>query len=71
MAQPALPGGMRETRSRHAFWQKEREVFLAFFASRLFLWVAGWLAFHLIKHGEYQVFPAFPPWLLLYRWDAF
>jgi Gpi18-like mannosyltransferase len=54
-----------------SFFAQEREVLLAFFATRLLLWVLGWLAFHWIKHGDYKIFPGTQLWNLLYHWDAF
>jgi len=49
----------------------ERSVLLAFFTSRLLICVLGYVAFHSIKHGEFQVLPSAAPWNLLFRWDAF
>jgi Gpi18-like mannosyltransferase len=58
-------------RSGGSFFAREREVFLAFFATRLLVGVLGWFAIYWIKHGDYKVFPGSQPWMLLYHWDAF
>jgi Gpi18-like mannosyltransferase len=53
-----------------AFFVSEREVFFAFFGTRLLLWGIAWLAFYLVKHGAYQIFPGTQLWNLLFHWDA-
>ena len=54
-----------------SFFAQEKEVLLAFFGTRLLLWVLGWLAFYWVRHGDYQIFPGTQLWNLLYHWDSF
>ena len=54
-----------------SFFAQEKEVLLAFFGTRLLLWIIGWLAFYWIKHGDYKIFPGTQLWNLLYHWDSF
>jgi hypothetical protein len=53
-----------------SFLAREKEVLIAFFATRLLLWVLGGLSLYWIKHGEYQIFRGTHLWDLLYRWDS-
>src|ERR1700733_3918867 len=53
-----------------AFFANEREVVVAFFGSRLLLWIVGWFGFFWLKHGEHQIFPGTQLWNLLFHWDA-
>ena len=46
-------------------------MLIAFFATRLLLWVLGWLALYWIKHSEHQIFSGTQLWNLLYHWDSF
>lgn len=57
-------------RAAASFLAQEREVLLAFFATRSLLWVLGWLAFYWIKHGDHQIFPGTQLWNLLFHWDS-
>lgn len=57
-------------RAAASFFAQEKEVLLAFFVTRLLLWVLGWLAFYFIKHGEYKILPGTELWNLLYHWDS-
>src|ERR1700682_3859878 len=54
-----------------SFLAREREVLVAFFATRLLLWILGSFAYYSIKHGQYQIFPGTQLWNLLYHWDSF
>jgi hypothetical protein len=60
----------RAVRER-SFLAEEKEALLAFFVSRVLIWVLAWLAFRWIVHGT-----AFPIaggdelWDLLFRWDS-
>ena len=58
-------------RSTGSFFAREKEVLLAFFASRLLVAMLGWFAFYWIRHGDYKIFPGTQLWNLLYHWDAF
>jgi len=53
-----------------AFFTNEREVILAFFGSRVLLWIVSWLGFYWLKHGDYKIFPGTQLWNLLFHWDA-
>jgi hypothetical protein len=52
------------------FFATEREVILAFFGTRLLLWIVTWLGFYWLKHGDYKIFPGTQLWNLLFHWDA-
>jgi hypothetical protein len=54
-----------------SFFAQEKEVLLAFFGTRLLLYIVGWLAFYWIKHGGYTTCPGTQFWNLLYHWDSF
>jgi len=53
-----------------AFFANERKVLVAFFGSRILLWIVGWFGFFWLKHGEHQIFPGTQLWNLLFHWDA-
>jgi hypothetical protein len=54
-----------------SFLAAEREVLLAFFFSRMLVWVLAWLAFRWIAHGTaFPVSNEVEMWNLLFRWDS-
>lgn len=54
-----------------SFLAAEKEVFLAFFVSRMLVWVLAWLAFRWIAHGAaFPVASETEMWNLLFRWDS-
>jgi hypothetical protein len=54
-----------------SFLAAEKEVFLAFFVSRMLVWVLAWLAFRWITHGTaFPVASETEMWNLLFRWDS-
>jgi hypothetical protein len=54
-----------------SFVAAEREVLLAFFVSRMLVWVLAWLAFRWIVHGmAFPVASETEMWNLLFRWDS-
>ena len=53
-----------------AFFADERDVLVAFFGSRILLWVVAWFGFFWLKHGDYQIFPGTQLWNLFFHWDA-
>ncbi len=64
------PNDKRRGSRLSAFFANEREVMLAFFGSRLLLWIVAWLGFYWLKHGDYKIFPGTQLWNLLFHWDA-
>ena len=57
---------VRET----SFLAEEREVLLAFFVSRMLVWIVASLAFRWIAHGEFPIGSGTEIWNLLSRWDS-
>lgn len=57
-------------RSFASFLAREREVLLAFFASRLILWAIGWFVWHSLERGPHPPRGGAQLWQLLDRWDA-
>ena len=54
-----------------SFLAAEKEVLLAFFVSRMLVWVLAWLAFRWIVHGTaFPVASETEMWNLLFRWDS-
>lgn len=54
-----------------SFLAAEKEVLLAFFFSRMLVWVLAWLAFRWIAHGTaFPVASETEMWNLLFRWDS-
>ncbi len=57
-------------RSSAAFLAREREVLLAFIASRLILWAIAWFAWRSLERGPNVPRGGVQVWQLLNRWDA-